>query len=101
MMRLPKTIQIMGVTYRILVVPDRRIKDCWGEVDIGGATIRLARSLSSDRRLSVLLHEILHVLFEYAQPGLTSREEEKLVNRLESLAFSFLRENKFLERRKS
>ena len=58
-MKLPKTLQICGLTYKI--IPDNKLNGA--SFDCNKQEIRLGRSGSNEIRERYLLHEILEVIF--------------------------------------
>lgn len=64
-MKLPKSINILGVTYKIKevkVVNKHTPRN--GEINFCNQTIKIDKSLPDDKKRQVLLHEILHGICE-------------------------------------
>jgi predicted metallopeptidase len=92
---LPETLLIGGMTFTVKEEETRDMVDkgAWGETNYIELIIRVRPDLADDMKLSVMAHEIMHVLFLTSGANLPHDEEEKLVSGLESVLFRFLREN--------
>ena len=65
---LPRSIRLLGVTYRVSVVPQAKVgrqekeTELWGQYDATNNEIRLAEELSLTAQWETLIHEVLHVI---------------------------------------
>lgn len=88
-----KCIDILGVKYSIVKKPLMREKNCWGEIDYLNQKIELEEALTNEKLNVVLLHEILHGIFETL--GFASENaDEHLVQSLATAIYKMLADNK-------
>ena len=59
-----KCIDILGVKYQIVKRPLMRERSCWGEIDYLNQRIEIEEALAAEKLNIVLMHEILHGIFE-------------------------------------
>lgn len=60
-MKLPKTVNILGLTYEVQVVEVVDRHDAlWGKIDYEAQVIKIDASISDERKHQVFMHELLH-----------------------------------------
>ena len=91
-----RTVVVDGKEYRIELV-ERINRDSFlmGETDFVEQVIRIDGSLKRDRRREVLLHELLHCVFESAGDR-ESNEDERLICTIASGFNQILSQNEWL-----
>lgn len=97
-MKLPRSVKILGVNYKIKMVSRRwENGQCWGEINHETCVIKLREDLNYQKKWEVLLHEILHAVVFHADLNLKHNQEEVLVERMDEILFAVLRDNGFLK----
>lgn len=87
------SVNILGVRYQIVRKPLMRERNCWGEIDYLNQRIEIEEALTSDKLNIVLLHEILHGIFE--ELGFADENaNEHLVQSLATAIYKVLVDNK-------
>lgn len=64
---MPGTIKVVGLTYKVLLeegLKGSRNEALWGQHLSNPQEIRIASVVTEERRVNILLHEILHALYE-------------------------------------
>lgn len=81
-MRLPETINILGITYRIkeVEIVDKNVPSD-GEINYQTLEIKIDKSLAEEKKAQILMHEILHGLFD-SLGMIELRDDEKAVQSL-------------------
>lgn len=80
-MKIPKKINVAGVTYRIEEQPlgvDSEGGRVLGTVDFVECIIRLDSALSPDRKRAVLMHEIIHAVDEAVGLGFSEEVTDRV-----------------------
>lgn len=88
-----KNINILGLTYTIEEVEqvDKNTR-LFGEVDFVKQTIKIEKGLTEEKKLNVLLHEVLHAIF--AELNFTNENEnEHLIQSLANALYQILKSN--------
>ena len=97
-------VKICGLWYDVRVLKKKNEKT-WGTVEYAKTEIILYESdtLSSERKLEVLMHECIHALLYESTANYCIRKsmEETLVSRLAAPLAAFIRDNAALLRRMS
>ncbi len=81
-MKLPEKVNLLGINYKIEEVEVvNKNTPCDGEINYQSLEIRIDKGLADEKKAQVLMHEILHGLFESL--GLAElRDDEKAVQSL-------------------
>lgn len=94
-MSLPPKIKIGPYEYEVLEceqIKSDKGEDCWGLQDTFNHKIMVSSKIKPDRQKVVLIHELLHALYELQ--GLPRKaEEEHVVTCLAPVLFQVLKEN--------
>lgn len=80
-MKTPKRLNICGIPYKVeeqraVIAPDGQA--VWGHIDFGKCLIRIDKNLSSDKKVAVLMHEIVHAIDEAVGIGLDESNTDRL-----------------------
>lgn len=88
-----KKINILGLTYTIEEVEqvDKNTR-LFGEINYVDQTIKLEKGLSEEKKLNVLLHEIIHAVFEQLNFE-KENENEHLIQSLANALYQILKSN--------
>lgn len=89
--RMPKSIKILHLTYKIKPAPKGNVIDWWGMCDHASQTIYLAK-MNPERRREVLWHEIKHAIIS-SMGAPDDISEEAYVNRTGVGEMKVFREN--------
>lgn len=100
-MKLPKTLKIGPVTYKVKTEKDLRNsedKQLYGQYRAGTGEIILDTKIPSNRWRSVLLHEVLHGIWasQSLYKSKYAEHEEEIVSLLTPMMLQFLQDNKEL-----
>lgn len=80
-----KTINILGLEYKIEEVEQvDKNQRLFGEIDYVNQIIKVEKDLTTDKKIEVLIHEIIHGIFE----ALSFEEENKNEHLTQALACS-------------
>lgn len=85
---LPKTLKVGYLKYTLRTVPKGSLDDAVGNCDCETQAISIERGLTDERRRNVVLHEILHAVWDVQNLGGRAKEEDavtELANGLVSL----------------
>lgn len=64
-MILPKTVNILGITYKVLEVDTvNKNEPRFGELNFATSEIRIDKELPDEKKIQVFMHEILHGVFD-------------------------------------
>lgn len=95
----PQAIQIGP--YRFTVEEDKRLTEannCYGRIDYTPQIIAIYPEMSQERTAAVLLHELLHGLWDLSHLGGYEGDEEKTITALAPALLDTLRRNPDLVR---
>jgi Zn-dependent peptidase ImmA (M78 family) len=56
-------IKIKKHNWKIIDVPDKKMRKDWGECDYGNRKIKINKEAKSKRRLNTIVHELAHAIF--------------------------------------
>lgn len=89
-MKIPKKIKVGGITYKVKQV-NKLCDDemTHGYQDQAGEIIQLKKSLSEGYKEKVLMHEIVHAIFDF----LMWDHDEKKVERLAQALYMLIKDN--------
>ena len=95
MLKLPKSISILGTKYDILVQSrdSDEIQGAWGKAFLSKGKIYLAADQSPAEALSTLIHETVEVI----NYKLALNFDEETIRRLEASLFAVLADNGYLK----
>jgi hypothetical protein len=99
-MKIPKTVKIGGVNYQVELVDDPIVIEEYGErpnegmIDCAAAKIMLYGGVSKEYIGLVLLHEIIHGVFEFMEIDTSEDETEAIVSKLANGLHAVLVDNK-------
>lgn len=93
LIQLPKLITVLSQTFEIIEIDSIDFEaPVLGKITHHENTIHICRKLSTDRKKVVLLHEILHSIFE--QLGFEEEHDnEHLINSLSTSIYQVLKQN--------
>lgn len=92
-----KTINILGLTYTIEEVEQvDKNQRMFGEVDYVTQTIKIEKGLTKEKKVNVLIHEVLHAIFERLNFQ-KENENEHLIDCLTLAIYQILNDNAFDE----
>lgn len=64
-MNLPETVNILGITYKVIEVDVvNKNEPRFGELNFATSEIRIDQELPDEKKIQVLMHEILHGIFD-------------------------------------
>jgi len=101
-MKLPKTVKIGGLNFAIkladepIVLEEQGEKEHGGLIDYGTTTITLYKGFSDEYLELILLHEIIHGIWEHMTIDSSVDEEETVVSKLANGLHQVLKDNKDL-----
>lgn len=84
-MKIPKKLNVCGIPYKVeeqhpvLIAEGQTV---WGHIDFGRCLIRLDRDLNPDKKVAVLMHEIIHAIDEATGIGIGEEDTDRLANAL-------------------
>lgn len=94
MARIPATVRVGPLRYRVVRDAQRLPLDHWGMTDKARQVVALSPDQSEQRTRLTLLHEILHTLADITNlDGIDPGVEERLVTQLAPALLDLLREN--------
>lgn len=94
-MKLPKTINVMGVIYRIRLRRNPLVDGeyAWGFTNYQSALVVLRRGMNPQKMTQTLIHELTHAMIH--EMGDDKRcNDETLVNPLGNVLYQVLKENR-------
>jgi hypothetical protein len=93
-MKIPKTIKIGAVNYKVIEVDNiiDTAGDCMGRCDIKKATIELKKEQSQEMKESTLLHEIIEAINAMCELEFS----HKTICTLETMLHQVLKDNKLI-----
>lgn len=94
-MKIPESIRIGGIEYKVLYEPNLRLNNnlCYGAISYDDSTITLSTTdgTGHQMRCVTLLHEILHGIRNHA--GIEIENEEEVVDMLAKGIYQVLQDN--------
>lgn len=94
-MKIPESVRIAGVEYRIAIVPNlmHGATAAYGHIDYDNSVIELSDTFGTEhqRRCQILLHEILHGVRE--ANGMEIENEEAVVDMFAKGIYQVLQDN--------
>lgn len=91
MARLPRTIRVGPMTYKVTYDP--LLQDAVGETKAEKLTIKLRPGQAPDYEADTLLHEVLHAVMTHAPIDLTTEQEEHVCLAIAPVLLDTLRRN--------
>ncbi len=73
-MKIPKKIQLMGKTFKVVLVAKIDDDNGWGEASHHNCYIKIKKSLNSQTKMETFIHEILHLVYGCA--GIKENERD-------------------------
>lgn len=93
-MKIPKSVEILGQTFKIEMRPSKTMKDALGWCAPNKNRICLVKGMPEDREGEVFIHEVLHAI----EKNLSLKLSEKDINNLALGVYGFLKNNGYLKR---
>ena len=89
-MRIPRSFQVMGLTYQVKLIPREswKIEDAWAYVDFDTRVISVMKR-DKDATEQSFLHEVIHVVFSSLGHNKLSKDE-RLVDTCASVLHQIL-----------
>ena len=91
-MRIPRTLKILGRTYKVEIVENLYKGKLLGSCHFYKGKIRIEKDISYSLKKKILFHELLHAADMESGAHLTENQVEKLENSF----YAILKDNKFL-----
>lgn len=98
-MKIPKQLKIGGLVYKIIwqdepiIVEGKGDKAHGGMIDFTHGEITLQSGMSPDYTSLILLHEIIHGIFEHMGVNTAVDDEEAIVNKMANGLHGVLKDN--------
>ena len=94
-MKIPESIRIAGVEYRVVLVPNLNtgVNMAYGHIDFENSVIELSDTIGTEhqKRCQILWHEILHGIRE--NNGMNIENEEAIVDMFAKGIYQVLQDN--------
>lgn len=88
---LPNKVKVGGVHYTFEEQKNLiSIEDSWGRIDFFNSHIRIDASLSDDRKMQTIIHELTHAIF--LEAGYKEQDED-MINRVSIVLNQVLQDN--------